>query len=92
MIDRAKRRYYENEEKKLTTLGADRLAFKALRNLKSAEREEEWTADDLRPGMDRGQLVEELADYFSSITQKLPPLGSVPSTYDRVTKLSLIHI
>ena len=81
MIDKAKEKWYKKEEEKLTTPGAHQLSFKALRNIRGAEREEEWAVDELDPTKTQQELAEDLATYFSKISQEQPSLSNICLLY-----------
>ena len=51
MVDRGKKRYYEDETNKLAKRGAHQLAHKALRNIVGSEKKDDWKVQDLGPGM-----------------------------------------
>ena len=85
MIRDRKKRYYKWETDKLTVAGAEKIAFKALRNLADAERPPTWNTSCLAPDKSGAELVEILADYFSAISNKFAALRpeDIPATYDR---------
>ena len=86
MIKQRKQTYYKNKVDKMTRAGADRMAYKALRNLHVAERKPPWQPAQLTPGTKPEILAEDLADYFASISQEHNGLQKedIPTTYDRL--------
>ena len=85
MIRVRKKKYYEKECEKLSAPGANRISYKALRNISDAERQPQWNIRQLRPESTDEEILEELADYFAAISQAFPPLdrSKIPITYDR---------
>ena len=80
-----KRKYYAKECEKLSVPGANRISYKALRNVADAERKKPWTVQSLQPNLTDKQIAEDLADFFAGISQTFPPLdcSSLPRTFDR---------
>ena len=98
MIAKAKKRWYENETKKLMEQGAHRIAYKALDELGVSERRtQRWNVMDLRADCREEDMAEELADHFSRISNESDPLDlrRLPTTYDRelpqIDELKLIE-
>ena len=85
LIATAKEGYYRKELDKIKQNGPCKIAYKALRNISAPDRPKEWSIEDLRPGIPTEQIVEELADFFSAISQEFKPLEEedIPTTYDR---------
>ena len=89
MIKRRKKKYYDAEVQKLRQEGSYRIPYKVLKNISDTERAKTWSVEDLSNGRTEEKLAEDLAVYFSKISQEFSPLqGEPPTTYD----LSLIHI
>ena len=84
-IKLAKERYYNKECKKMTTPGAHRVAFHALKNLNRARRKKQWNISELYPGKQKEEILELLADYYNRISAEFPPLSELDrhETYNR---------
>ena len=85
MITERKRRYYEKECSKLTQPGANKIAYKALKNIVDKERSAPWSPASLYPDLDAEELAENLAAYFAGVSRSFPPLDRslIRKTYDR---------
>ena len=91
----SKSRYYDKECKKMTTPGAHRVAFHALKNLNKARRQKPWSIMELYPEKSKNEVLEILADYYNRISVEFPALDITDkhNTYEReLRELSLIHI
>ena len=58
----------------MTTPGAHRVAFHALKNLNRARRGKPWNITELYPGKEKSEILEILADYYNKISAEFPPL------------------
>ena len=85
MIDNRKKKYYEGEVNKLRAQGADRIHYKILKNITDTEQPPPWRVESLAKRGNLEELAENLASYFSSISQEYPALdrGQIPRTYDK---------
>ena len=75
LIAEEKLKYYEREEKKLHVYNPKAIPYKILKDLTEPERPAPWTVNNLRPDSKDEDIAEELAVYFSRITDTLPPLN-----------------
>ena len=84
LIAEEKLKYYEREEKKLHVYNPKAIPYKILKDLTEPERPAPWTVNNLRPDSKDEDIAEELAVYFSRITDTLPCLlYTSPSPRDR---------
>ena len=85
-LKRARKFYYDREVEKIKNASNKRvLANTALKNLRGADRPKPWCITDLEPEKKEEYLVEELADFFNSVSSDHLPIDAalVPQTYDR---------
>ena len=75
MISRAKETYRKKEEEKLQAEGSHQMPFRALQKLKSHDRPNEWSLNDLKPELSDAELAEELATYFNEISSEFSPIS-----------------
>ena len=78
--------YYEREVEKINNATNKKsLAFTALKNLSCADRPKQWSVRDIDRDKEEEVLVEELAEYFSSVTSGYDgvDIDRVQKTYDR---------
>ena len=80
-----KKKYFAKECKKLTTGGAHRISFSALKNLNTPNRTVPWNVLQLCPDSTEEEALEYLAGFFNSISDEFTGLeeGDIPVTYDR---------
>ena len=80
----AKNAYYDREVEKIHG-GNRNIAYAALKNLKSAERPKGWSLSELDPEKPIDEVMEEAADFFSSISNGNMPVDveKIKWTYDR---------
>ena len=67
------------------TTGGKGIAYTALKNINCAERPKPWSIQDMDKEKTVETLLEDVADYFSEISNKNPTVteDDVPQTYDR---------
>ena len=84
-IAAAKKDYYNGECTKMTTKGAHKVAFNALKNINKPYRQSRWDISELYQELERPAILENLADFFNRISVEFPPLTDADriSTYDR---------
>ena len=75
--------YYEKECLRLELPGAHTIAYRALNRIKDAEKPQQWSINSLRPKLSDHQLANQLANFFSRITNEFVPINmtSLPVTY-----------
>ena len=85
MIKTRKKAYYAKECEKLKTEGAHNVPYKALKSLSLAERPPPFDPRKIKPHLNEGELLEDMATYFASISEEFAPLdrNQIPSTFDR---------
>ena len=60
---------------KLTEARAHRLPYKAIKNLKTSDMPHLWDIRDLWPERGDNEIAEELADFFSNVSNEFTPLA-----------------
>ena len=75
MITVRKKQYYKREVDKLTADGSHQIPYKILKNIADTKRPKMWTVEDLAKDKQAKELGEDLADYFSSISQEFDPFS-----------------
>ena len=73
-VNKAKKAYLAREEEKLTQPGSNRLAYRAIQNLRSHDKPKTWDIKSLNPKLSDEELSEELAEFFNSISSEFEPL------------------
>ena len=85
-MQESKEAYYDRELEKIYKASDKKgLAYTALRNLQCPSRPKQWTVLDMDKEKAPSEVVEELAEYFSQITNEYDPvqLSDIPITFDR---------
>ena len=85
-LENAKNAYYDREVEKIFNASDKKsLAFTALKNLSCPDRPKQWAVTDIEKAKDETTVVEELAEYFNSVTKDYMPVdvSRVQKTYDR---------
>jgi hypothetical protein len=82
MLNERRKVYVENQRTKLTSPGAAKQFYKTVRNYKTPEKPE---VKSLYPGLEEGEVAEELAEFFNNISKEFDPLDTseIPRTHDR---------
>ena len=71
-IAKNKRVFYEQEVKKLGMPGA--IPYKSLHRIIDTDAPKNWTPKMMKPDMNELQIAEDLADFFTRITDEFSPL------------------
>lgn len=69
-----RKKYYEKEEQNLHVYNPKIVPYKILKDLTEPERPKAWSVQSMRPNSSDFEIAWELADFFSRITDTLPPL------------------
>ena len=82
-IRKNKREYYDKEAEKAGRLGAPGIPFKILKHVTDPDKRSTWTVNELHLGQGDRELSNELAEFFSKITDCYTPLdlNNLPVTY-----------
>ena len=76
LIKRNKTNFFKQATDKLKSNGSSQLPYRALRELAIPERPDPWSINMLAPDLTDEQLAEDLATYFSRITDQFTPLDT----------------
>ena len=78
-----RKEYYDKEAIKAGSSSAPSAPFKVLRHMNDSEKRPTWTVNELRSDLTDSELSEDLASYFSVITDEFEPidLSSLPMTF-----------
>ena len=89
MIKTRKKAYFEKECNKLKEKGAHLVPYKALKSLGAAEKPPQFDPRSLRPHLTEEELLEEMADFFGSISAEFEPvdMAALPTTFDNVKRV-----
>ena len=68
LIAEEKFKYYEKEEQKIQIYNPKAIPYQILKNLAEPERPQTWNIQAMRPGVSYKDIADELAEYFSIIT------------------------
>ena len=93
MIKESKQEYYNDAVEKLKNAGSSQLPYRLLKDLAVPDRPKPWTVNQIRPGRSEEEIAEELAEYFSRITDGFTPLtdGDLPRTYSNPYCMVMPH-
>ena len=93
MIRESKHSFYDEAVAKLRQEGSSHLPFQLLKKLAIPDRPKAWSVNSLRPKLTDKQLADELAVFFSRITEEFSPLQpeEIPSTYSSPFPILMPH-
>ena len=82
-IRMSKLKYYSKEAEKMMAPGSNSVPFKSLHHIYDGDAPPKWTINQLTPDMSDLKLAEDLARYFTRISDGFVPLGTnqLPTTY-----------
>ena len=72
-------------KRKLTEPGANKLPYKAIKELKGGERPPQWDVHNINPQLNDRETADCLASFFNSISNEFPPLTGedIPKSWDK---------
>ena len=92
-LEKRRQNFLSNQRNKLLSPQASKNFHNNVKNYKSADKPKTFNVSDLMPGKSDGEVAEEAAAFFNSISQEFSPLleNEVPTSFERVLPVLTPH-